>query len=184
MHESCHICMSHVTCEWAMPHMHESCHICMSHVTHTQVSSNTWDLSSNAWRYCSFMNMSLDLCICHAVHMSRIHVTSICDSTCAYTPFMRHICTRQVTCDVYMWLDLCLYVVYSTYMHTSSHTYTTYMHTYTRRICTSLVTCIRRLFTSYMQSRYEVATIRRLLQITGLYCRIVSFLALFCKRDL
>ena len=42
VNESCHIWMSHVTCEWVMSHMNESCHIWMSHVTYEWVTSHIW----------------------------------------------------------------------------------------------------------------------------------------------
>ena len=37
--ESCHVWMSHVTCELVVSHMNESCHIWVSHVTHEWVMS-------------------------------------------------------------------------------------------------------------------------------------------------
>jgi len=38
--ESCHMWMSHVTCEWVMLHMYESCHVWIHLVTHEYVISH------------------------------------------------------------------------------------------------------------------------------------------------
>ena len=40
VNESCHIGMSHVTCEWVMSHRNESCHMWMSHVTFEWITSH------------------------------------------------------------------------------------------------------------------------------------------------
>jgi len=42
VNESCHMWMSHVTCEWVMSHVNESCHMWMSHVTHLNKASCVW----------------------------------------------------------------------------------------------------------------------------------------------
>jgi len=58
MNESCHMWMSHVTCEWVMSHVNESCHIWMSHVTYGWVMSHMNE-SCHTWRsHVSWMSLN------------------------------------------------------------------------------------------------------------------------------
>ena len=98
VNEPCHTCMSHVTYAWVMSHVNEPCHTCMSHVTYAWVMSHIHKSAATHGTWAATPGVTAHLWTCHL--------------TCAYGTY---------TCDVYMWLDLCIYAVYATYMHTSSH---------------------------------------------------------------
>ena len=91
VNESCHICMSHVTCEsWliyahtqVVAHVNESCHIWMSHDTYEWAMSHVHYVTRHIWmshvtyeRIMSHMDESCHICMSHVTYawvMSHTH---------------------------------------------------------------------------------------------------------------
>jgi len=75
VNESCHMWMSHVTCEWVMSHVNESCHMWMSHVTcewvmsYMNESRHIWMSHVTYGWVMSHMYESCHVCISHVTYL-------------------------------------------------------------------------------------------------------------------
>ena len=156
--------MSPVTYEWVMSHMNESCHIWMSHVTYEWVMSHM-NASCHIWMrhimYEWVMSRINESCHIWMSHVTYEWVVSHIKESCHI--WMSHVtyeCIISYMCMEKMRLNLmlaCMY--YNIYINTTSYVLTPHMW-YVWSI----------LYVMW------VATISRLLKITGLSCRISSLL--------
>jgi len=159
--ESRYICMSHIThifvyveYEWVVYSDIHMCRTWMSRVIYACVISHIYS-------HMSYMNMSYILM--RRVWMS--HVTCAWVIAHLYSNESRHICMSHITyiftCVVYDW--------FTSHMHEACHTY---IHTYRIWISRIFTCVVYEWVTSYRhEATYGVASISRLLKITGLFCK-------------
>ena len=104
--------MSHVTCEWVIWHVHESCHVCMSHVAMNE--------SYHVWMWMSYMHDWYHMWMSHVLYewvtsqwvMSYInescHISSTWDMNHAYHLSFKYVTWLIHVCAMthwYMWHD-------------------------------------------------------------------------------
>jgi len=178
--ESCHMWLSHVTCDWGMSRVIESCHVFLSHVTCDWVMSNVIE-SCHMWPNHVTRGWVMSP-VTGSCHTWLSHVTcewAMARSGCVHT--LSHAKWARSWIRRTQFMCVCIYINVHKYVFVYIQLYAICLYTCT--LCTDTYTlCVHTIFCMFihvhihMYVYYGVATISRLLKIIGLLCRIWSLL--------
>ena len=181
MDTSCHIWMSHVTYEWVMSNTYESRHRVRIFSRHTTALVSIKNMNTS--RHMSHMNESYEGVMSHMneschVWMSPVKYESVTsqavkilepDNGLVPIIHMNMSCHMSMSHITYEWVISHMNELYHIWMsHITYECVTSHMNE-SRHIWMSHVTV--RDYSSNRRQRYRVATICRLLKITGLFCK-------------